>query len=138
MKKAAYRMVRSLFLRRGCSEELRIFFPRRRKLGKKGDDLMKQEKKIDYHEHDTPDREEYPDLSNVASANECTGLMYKVPLDNGELESYQRLSPMAVPRGEQDMRESVQYKLHRSKDAKEAGEAVEDASDGCYSARHPE
>ncbi len=97
---------------------------------------MNGKKKIDYHEHDTPDQEEYPDLSNVASANECTGLMYRVPLDDGELESYQRLSSMEVPKGEQDMKDSVQYKLHHSKDAREAGEAVEEASDGHYSSEH--
>ncbi len=94
-------------------------------------------RKIDYREHETPDEEEFPDLSNVASANECTGLMYRVPLDNQELESYQKLSSMEVPRGEQDMEHSVQYKLHHSKDAKEAGEAVEEAADGHYSSEHP-
>ena len=29
--------------------------------------------KIDYHEHDTPRRDQFPAISNVASANECTG-----------------------------------------------------------------
>ncbi len=95
-------------------------------------------RKIDYHEHEAPDEEKFPDLSNVASANECTGLMYRVPLDNGELESYQKLSSMGVPGGEQNMEHSVQYKLHRSKDAKEVELAVEEAADGCYSSEHPQ
>lgn len=99
---------------------------------------MKDPRKIDYHEHDTPDEKEFPDLSNVASANECTGLMYRVPLTDHELESYQRLSSMEVPKGEQDMKESVQYKLHHSKDAQEAGKAVEEAADGHYSSQRPE
>ena len=39
-------------------------------------------KKINYREHETPDPEMFPDISNVASANECTGLMYRVPINN--------------------------------------------------------
>ncbi len=94
---------------------------------------MNRKQKPEYHEHDTPNQEEFPDLSNVASATECTGLMYRVPLDDGELESYQRLSSMQIPRGEQDMKDSVQYKLHHSQNAKEAGKAVEEAAGGQYS-----
>lgn len=85
-------------------------------------------KKIEYHEHDTPEEKDFPDISNVASATECTGLMYRVPIDNEELESYQQLSNMEIPKGKQDMKESVQYKLHHSKNAEEAGRAVEEAS----------
>lgn len=91
-----------------------------------------------YHEHETPDEEEFPGLSNVASANECTGLMYRVPLNDGELESYQKLSSLQTPRGEQDMRDSIQYKLHRSKSAEETERAVEEAADGHCSAGRPE
>lgn len=40
----------------------------------------------------------FPDISNVASANECTGLMYKSPQNQAELESYQQLSSMLIPR----------------------------------------
>ena len=54
--------------------------------------------KIDYHEHDTPRRDQFPAISNVASANECTGLMYKAPADQEERDSYQELSSMAIPR----------------------------------------
>ena len=54
--------------------------------------------KIDYHEHDTPRRDQFPAISNVASANECTGLMYKAPADQEEWDSYQELSSMAIPR----------------------------------------
>lgn len=57
-------------------------------------------RKINYHEHDTPENKLYPDISSVASANECTGLMYKSPVNNAEHESYQELSPMEIPKGE--------------------------------------
>ncbi len=65
------------------------------------------EKKIDYHEHDTPKREEFPDVSNVASANECTGLMYKTPVNDEEWEALQQLSPMAIPRGKREVGDPV-------------------------------
>lgn len=97
--------------------------------------MSRKQQKIDYHEHDTPGQAEYPDLSSVASATECTGLMYRVPVDNGELESYQELSSMEIPKGEQDTKDSVQYKLHESETAEEAGKAVEEAA-GEYSPRH--
>lgn len=57
-------------------------------------------RKINYHEHDTPGDKMYPDISNVASANECTGLMYKAPVNPAEHEAYQELSPMEIPKGE--------------------------------------
>ena len=86
-------------------------------------------KKINYREHETPDPEMFPDISNVASANECTGLMYRVPINNAELESYQQLSPMEIPREMEDADDSVQALLHRhSKNAKEAAESVIKAS----------
>ena len=56
--------------------------------------------KIDYHEHDTPRRDQFPAISNVASANECTGLMYRAPADREELENYRQLSSMAIPKKE--------------------------------------
>ena len=52
-------------------------------------------KPIDYREHETPE-----ESSPVASANECTGLMFTPPENSQELESYQQLSPMAIPRKE--------------------------------------
>ena len=86
-------------------------------------------KKINYREHETPDPEMFPDISNVASANECTGLMYRVPINNAELESYQQLSPMEIPREMEDADDSVQALLHRhSKNAKEAAESGLEAS----------
>lgn len=97
--------------------------------------MSRNKRKIDYHEHDTPGQTEYPGLSNVASATECTGLMYRVPMDQGELESYQELSSMEIPKGDQKAKDSVQYKLHESGTAEEAGKAVEDAA-GEYSPRH--
>lgn len=66
---------------------------------------MKQPKgKIDYKEHETPGPIQYPNLSNVASANECTGLMYTPPQNQAELDSYQHLSPMEFPRGAQKVK----------------------------------
>lgn len=52
---------------------------------------------FDYHEHDTPLEEQLPGISNVASANECTGLVPRAPQDQEELENYQALSSMAIP-----------------------------------------
>ncbi len=48
-------------------------------------------KKIDYHC-------EPPDISSTASATECTGLMYKPPVDMAEYEAYQELSGMEIPK----------------------------------------
>lgn len=53
---------------------------------------------MDYHEHETPETGEYPDISNVASANECTGLMPRTPQNQEELENFRELSSMAIPR----------------------------------------
>ncbi len=58
----------------------------------------KQLSKIDYREHEALEIGEYPDISNVASATECTGLMYRTPKNEEELENYQELSSMAIPR----------------------------------------
>lgn len=58
----------------------------------------KQPSKIDYREHEALEIGEYPDISNVASATECTGLMYRTPKNEEELENYQELSSMAIPR----------------------------------------
>ena len=60
--------------------------------------MTDNKRKIDNHEHDEPNPALFPDISNVASANECTGLMPQPPQDGDELESYQQLSSMAVPR----------------------------------------
>lgn len=49
--------------------------------------MEKPKRKIDYREHEEPAGEQFPDISNVASANECTGLMYKTPKDGEEWES---------------------------------------------------
>ena len=57
-------------------------------------------RKIDYHEHEATGEELFPDISNVASANECTGLMYRAPADQEELENYRQLSSMAIPKKE--------------------------------------
>ena len=50
--------------------------------------------RFDHHEHDTGPE------TPVASANECTGLMFTPPEDQAQWESYQQLSPMAIPRRE--------------------------------------
>ena len=87
---------------------------------------MKQ--KIVYREHEEPKEEQFSGFSSVASANECTGLMYCVPMDSDELESLEELSPMEIPRGEQDAEESLQAKLHRTKNAAETGRAVKEVT----------
>lgn len=97
--------------------------------------MSRNKRKMDYHEHDTPREEAFPDISNVASANECTGLMFTPPLSDGELESYQELSNMEIPGDSHPVKDSIQYKLHRSGNAREAGEAVKSAG-GDYSPRH--
>lgn len=97
---------------------------------------MSGKKKIDYHEHDMLDQEKFPDQSNVASATECTGLMYRVPMNAGEMESYQRLSSMGIPKVEEEAETALQQKLHHAKTAKETGKAVEEATEGEYSPRH--
>ena len=53
-----------------------------------------------YHEHDTLPEGLLPADSPVASATECTGLMFTPPEGQAQLESYQELSPMAIPRRE--------------------------------------
>ena len=40
----------------------------------------------------------YPDMTSTASASETTGMMPTVPDDDAELESYQQLSGMEVPK----------------------------------------
>lgn len=40
----------------------------------------------------------YPDITSTASATETTGMMPTPPLDDDELESYQQLSGMEVPK----------------------------------------
>lgn len=68
-------------------------------MAKKNAQPQGSKQKIDYHEHDTPQQGSFPDISNVASVNECTGLMHRAPVDEAELENYQELSSMAIPRG---------------------------------------
>lgn len=96
---------------------------------------MNGKRKIDYHEHDTPDPKKYPDISNVASATECTGLMYKTPVNGEETEAYQHLSSMEIPRTEGEEETLLQEKLHRANTPEETGKAVEEAA-GEYSPRH--
>lgn len=56
--------------------------------------------KQEYHEHDPIPEGALPENPAVASANECTGLMFTPPENSSEMESYQELSPMAIPRRE--------------------------------------
>lgn len=96
------------------------------------------QKKIDYHEHDTPRQGIFPDDTTVASANECTGLMYRTPVDDQELESYQELSAMAVPKGAQNGNKTLSHRLHQGADSpEETKRAVENASGGLSSSEEP-
>ena len=97
--------------------------------------MSKKREPIEYHEHDTPGEEEFPDISGVASANECTGLMYKTPMSAEEWESYQELSSMEIPKGEDGQTDPLPQKLKHAKTAEETGEAVEEAA-GEYSPKH--
>lgn len=58
---------------------------------------MPRKRKIDYHEHEPLPEGKFPHVSNVASANECTGLMYKAPADQQELHAYRGLFSMEIP-----------------------------------------
>lgn len=96
---------------------------------------MKQPKeKIDYHEHDDLP-ELYPDISDVASANECTGLMYRTPVSGEEWESYQQLSAMGIPR--EELHGTLSEKLRRVDTAERTGKAVEEAA-GIYAPNPPD
>lgn len=53
--------------------------------------------KENYHEHAPIPERLLPVDSAVASANECTGLMFTPPEDPSQMASYQELSPMAIP-----------------------------------------
>ena len=53
-----------------------------------------EEKRFQYGEH----VEIFPNLSDTASANECTGLMPTPPVTPDEYESYQELHSMEVPK----------------------------------------
>lgn len=95
--------------------------------------MGKNKRKIDYHEHDTPGEEIFPNRSNVASVNECTGLMYRTPVDDHELESYQHLSSMEIPKDAQNGDDSVTHKLLGDQDLQKTKEAVKEASNGLSS-----
>ena len=40
----------------------------------------------------------YPDISRAASCTDCTGLMYRPPVDEDEYESYQEVYGMEIPK----------------------------------------
>jgi hypothetical protein len=44
------------------------------------------------------DYDSYPDISNVVSSCECTGMMYSPPQNESEFESYQELFNMGLPK----------------------------------------
>ena len=53
----------------------------------------KSKQRNEEHGHET-----YPNISSTASTCECTGLMYSPPHSDEELESYQELSNMQIPK----------------------------------------
>lgn len=59
---------------------------------------MPGKRKMDYHEHDTLPEGDFPAVSGVASASECTGLMHAAPVDRAQLEAYQELSSLEIPK----------------------------------------
>ncbi|MDR0314474.1 MAG: hypothetical protein LBH71_00800 [Oscillospiraceae bacterium] len=42
--------------------------------------------------------EYYPDISNVSSMSDCTGLMHTPPQNDEEYQAYQDLSNMQIPK----------------------------------------
>lgn len=51
-----------------------------------------------YGEHESLGEEMFPEGGSVASANECTGLMFTPPETKAQWEAYQELSPLAIPK----------------------------------------
>lgn len=51
-----------------------------------------------YGEHESLGEEMFPEGGSVASANECTGLMFTPPETKAQWEAYQELSPWRFPR----------------------------------------
>lgn len=60
---------------------------------------MAGKQKVEYHEHEPLPPGKFPHISHVASANECTGLMPSAPASREELEAYQELYSMEIPKG---------------------------------------
>lgn len=48
------------------------------------------------------DYDSYPEILNVVSSCECTGMMYAPPQDESEFESYQELFNMEIPKEKSD------------------------------------
>lgn len=44
----------------------------------------------------------FPDISNTVSSTECTGMMYALPQNEAEFESYQELFDMQIPKKKDD------------------------------------
>lgn len=68
--------------------------------------MEKEKKGFSYGEH----VEFFPEISDTASATECTGLMPTPPLTPEEYESYQTLHSMEVPKklpGRREIREGI-------------------------------
>ena len=68
--------------------------------------MNKEKKGFAYGEH----VEVFPELSDTASATECTGLMPTPPLTPEEYESYQTLHSMEIPKklpGKREIREGI-------------------------------
>ena len=63
--------------------------------------IFKNKKYLDKTQRNKKDDFDYEtsgDISNTASANECTGLMYSPAQNEEELEAYQELVAMQIPR----------------------------------------
>lgn len=74
-------------------------------------------KKIDYHEHD----DVIPDISNVVSATETTGMMPIPPQNSEEYTSYQDLASMEIPKaapGKPSNRERRKAKYNNNLDSR--------------------
>lgn len=68
-------------------------------IGTTSDMIVEKKTKIcDKHKDKDAEYDSYPDISDIASATDCTGLMYAPPQNEEEFESYQELSGIELPK----------------------------------------
>lgn len=72
-------------------------------MGIKPNDNKKIKNKADnINEIDDSKYDAYPNISNIVSSTELTGLMYRPPQNDEELESYKDLSTMPLPKKQEN------------------------------------
>lgn len=68
-------------------------------------DIKSYKKIVNNNQSSELEDDSYPDISNVVSSSECTGMMYAPPQDESEIESYQELFNMELPKGKNNDKE---------------------------------